>query len=142
MPAALATVLALTSSAGQRGIRWAVNEPSAAAPWLLHNATGWANTSRSVSSATIGIVVMPVFAINITGHIVTAYPDKLLDRSLDAYAAAGHDIVLNVGPWVGSLGGFVDRSGGYTGPVKSSFISPLPPFIISKSCTHLVRCLK
>ena len=99
-----------------RGIRWAVNEPSAAAPWLLHNATGWANTSRAVSSATVGIVVLPVFAINTTGHLTAAYPDKLLDGSLDAYAAAGHEIVLDVGPWVGSSGGFVDRSGGYAGP--------------------------
>jgi hypothetical protein len=27
-----------------RGIRWAVNEPAAVIPWLLHGATGWANS--------------------------------------------------------------------------------------------------
>jgi hypothetical protein len=118
MAVILAIALLLSTSATglrRRGIRWAVNQPSAATPWLLNNATGWANTSRTVSGATIGIVVQPVFGINITGHLTAAYPDKLLDGSLDAYAAAGHEVILAVGPWVGSLGGFVDRSGGYKG---------------------------
>ena len=99
-----------------RGLRWAVNEPSAARPWLVDGATGWANTSQSVSAATIGIVVQPVLAIDTSGQLVPYYPDKLHDGSLDAYAAAGLEIILDVGPWVGSAGGFVDRSGGYTGP--------------------------
>lgn len=46
-------------------------------------------------------------------------PDKLRDGSLAAYSAAGHDIIMLIGPWVGSIGGFVDRSGGYTGPSLS-----------------------
>ena len=125
-----------------RGIRWAVNEPAAVAPWLLYGATGWANTSHAVSSATVGIIVQPVFSINTSGSecnnawsivclfsscpdrallsavITASYPDKLNDSSLTAYATAGHDIILDIGPWIGSIGGFVDRSGGYTGPTQ------------------------
>ena len=55
-----------------RGIRWAVNEPAAVAPWLLHGATGWANTSQPVSSATVGIIVQPVFSITTSGKIVAS----------------------------------------------------------------------
>ena len=51
-------------------------------------------------------------------QVTASYPDKLRDGSLAAYAAAGHDIILLVGPWVGSVGGFVDRSGGYAGPTQ------------------------
>ena len=108
-----------TDDAEKRGIRWAVNEPAAVAPWLLHGATGWGNSSQKVSSASVGIIVQPVFSITTVGKIVVAYPDKLQDGSLAAYAAAGHDIILLIGPWVGSVGGFVDRSGGYTGPTHS-----------------------
>ena len=104
-----------SGTSATRGIRWAVNEPAAVAPWLLHGAA-WANSSRSVSSATVGIVVLPVFSVNTSGMITASYPDKLLDGSLSAYATAGHDIILDIGPWVGTVGGFVDRSGGYAGP--------------------------
>ena len=50
-----------------RGLRWAVNFPAAAEPFLLgENPGAWANTTRSVAQATVGIVVGPAFSSHFT----------------------------------------------------------------------------
>ena len=66
----------------QRGLRWAVNFPDAVEPFLLGDNPGhWANTSRSVADATVGIVVQPVFSIPTSGELVTLMPAKLPPNS-------------------------------------------------------------
>lgn len=72
----------------QRGLRWAVNFPDAVEPFLLGDNLGhWANTSRSVAGATVGIVVGPVFSIPTSGELVTLMPAKLppVSSSLRAF---------------------------------------------------------
>ena len=91
-----------------RGLRWAVNFPAAAEPFLLgENPGAWANTTRSVAQATVGIVVGPVFSIPVSGKLVTIMPDKLLPNSasLGVYADHGLEVILSIGPWVGSPAG-------------------------------------
>jgi hypothetical protein len=51
----------VTKGVHKRGLRWAVNFPDTAQPFLLgHNPHSWANTTLSVANATVGIVVGPV----------------------------------------------------------------------------------
>jgi hypothetical protein len=83
----------------QRGIRWAVNYPAAVAPFLLgDNRAGWGNTSRSVAHATVGIVVIPVFGLNISGKLTTLMADKLHPNSLAAYADKVLEVIVDIAP--------------------------------------------
>jgi hypothetical protein len=95
-----------------------------------------------------------VFSVPASGELVTLMPDKLLAHSpsLGAYADRGLEVILSIGPWVGGLagtgggyGGFVDRSGGYTGPalegINCSSITPEGTAVLKRCLTpdRLVR---
>jgi hypothetical protein len=103
----------------RRGLRWAVSHPSAAAPFLLGtNAAGWANTTRSVASATVGILVQPtVFGINSSGMLTCEFPDLIKNKSLLPYAERNIETIVSLFPWMGGLHkGDYAASGGYRGP--------------------------
>ena len=89
----------------QRGLRWAV---SAANPgiddFLLHGNNGsWANTSLSVTNATVGIDAgfMPCGAalvINRSGHLLESYPCTLNATRFAKWRAAGMFATVDIGP--------------------------------------------
>ena len=74
-----------------RGLRWAVSHPSPAAPFLLGpNSGGWANTTRSVAEATVGILVQPiVFGMNTSGMLTCEFPDLITNAALKPFADKG-----------------------------------------------------
>ncbi len=81
----------------RRGLRWAVNFPDAVEPFLLGDNPGhWANTSRSVADATVGIVVQPVFSIPTSGELVTLMPAKLPPNSSSLRACPAPSVYLEV----------------------------------------------
>jgi hypothetical protein len=104
-----ATVLLASKAAvappSRRGLRWAV---SAAKPgiddFLLHDNNGsWANTSLSVTNATLGIDAgfMPsgaALVINRSGHLFESYPCTLNASRFAKYRAAGMFATVDVGP--------------------------------------------
>ena len=103
----------------RRGLRWAVSHPSPAAPFLLGpNAAGWANTTRSVAAATVGILVQPtVFGINSSGMLTCEFPDLIKNKSLLPYAERNIETIVSLFPWTGGLHkGDYAASGGYRGP--------------------------
>ena len=105
---------------GRRGLRWAVSHPSPAAPFLLGpNSGGWANTTRSVAEATVGILVQPiVFGMNTSGMLTCEFPDLMTTAgALKPFADKGLETVVSVFPWVGGMSpGDYSASGGYRGP--------------------------
>jgi hypothetical protein len=103
----------------RRGLRWAVSHPGPAAPFLLGpNTGGWANTTRSVAEATVGILVQPiVFGMNTSGMLTCEFPDLIRTAALKPYADKGLETVVSLFPWIGGLSkGDFAPSGGFMGP--------------------------
>ena len=100
-----AALLVRGAAPRRRGLRWAV---SAAKPgiddFLLHGNNGsWANTSLSVTAATLGIDAgfMPsgaALVINRSGHLVEAYPCTLNASRFAKYNKAGMFATVDIGP--------------------------------------------
>ena len=92
------------AAARRRGLRWAVSYAHPGIDdFLLHdNNASWANTSLSVTAATVGIdqCCMPSSAalvINRSGHLVEAYPCTLNASRFAKYRAAGMFATVDIG---------------------------------------------
>ena len=88
-----------------RGIQWAVGTVGQGgdadpAPFLLgSNPHEWGNSSLAVSDITTGILqCCSGLAINLTGHLLEAYPSQTGLRIYDAYVAAGMEVYIDIDP--------------------------------------------
>eukprot|EP01043_Picozoa_sp_COSAG02_P055487 COSAG02_NODE_6437_length_3569_cov_1.906916_4_plen_416_part_00 len=91
--------------ARRRGLRWAVSAANAGIDdFLLHdNNVSWANTSLSVTNATLGIDAgfMPsgaALVINRSGHLFESYPCTLNASRFAKWRAAGMFATVDIGP--------------------------------------------
>ena len=103
--AATQPVSAPAKPRAQRGIQWAVGAvglggPADPAPFLLgSNPHRWGNTSLSVSDITTGVLqCCSGLVINITDHLLEAYPSQTWLHQYDAYAAASMAAYIDIDP--------------------------------------------
>jgi hypothetical protein len=89
----------------KRGIQWAVGTVGQGgladpAPFLLGpNPHKWGNTSLSVSDITTGILqCCSGMVINISGHLLEAYPSQTGLHQYNAYAEAGMAVFIDIDP--------------------------------------------